>query len=119
MKYLKEVILKFKIIILEVFGLKLIKIKKTMCGCIYIHPNRDTSEFINYLEITLKKVSCENKVVYINIDLLKLEEINNYQLYYNLLCSIGFLPLIIQPTKVVENQTQSLIDNIFSNNLVW
>ena len=47
-----------------------------------------------------------------NIDLLKLEEMNNYQLYYNLICSFGFLP-----TRVVENQTPSLIDNIFCNNL--
>ena len=43
--------------------------------------------------------------------------INNYQQYYNLLCSFGFLPLIVQPTRVVENQIPSLIDNIFSNNL--
>ena len=61
------------------------------------------------------------KKVYIcgdfNIDLLKVEEKNNYQLYYNLICSFGFLPLIIQSTRVVDNQTPSLIDNIFSNNL--
>ena len=49
--------------------------------------------------------------------MLKLSEINNYQLYYNLLCSFGFLPLIVQPTRIVENQTPSLIDNIFCNNL--
>ena len=49
--------------------------------------------------------------------MLKLDKINNYQQLYNLLCSFGFLPLIIQPTGVVENQTPSLIDNIFSNNL--
>ena len=30
---------------------------------------------------------------------------------------MGFLPLIVQPTRVVENQTPSLIDNIFCNNL--
>ena len=52
-----------------------------------------------------------------NIGLLKLNKINNYQQFYNLLCSFGFLPLIIQPTRDVENQTPSLIDNIFSNNL--
>ena len=80
----------------------------------------DLSEFINYLETTLKKITSENKEVYLcgdfNIDLLKIDEINNYQLYYNLLCSYGFLPLIVQPTRVVENQTP-LIDNIFCNNL--
>ena len=33
------------------------------------------------------------------------------------MCSFGFLPLIIQPTRVVEDQTPSIIDNIFSNNI--
>ena len=50
-----------------------------------------------------------------NIDLLKIESIN--QEYYNLLCSYGLLPQIIQPTRVVENQSPSLIDNIFTNNI--
>ena len=88
---------------------------------IYRHPTYDLSEFINYLETTLKKITSENKEVYLcgdfNIDLLKIEEVNNYQLYYNLLCSYGFLPLIVQPTRVVENQRPSLIDNFFCNNL--
>ena len=109
-------------IILKVYGLKLrIKIKKTYCGCIYRHSNHDSSEFMNYLEIILKKISSEHKEVYIcgdfKIDLHKLDKVNNYQLYYNLLCSFEFLPLIVQPTRVVENQTPSLIDNIFCNNL--
>ena len=33
------------------------------------------------------------------------------------MCSFGFLPLIVQPTRVVENQVPSLIDNIFCNNI--
>ena len=33
------------------------------------------------------------------------------------MCSFGFLPLIVQPTRVVENQIPSRIDNIFCNNL--
>ena len=95
--------------------------KNILCGCIYRHPKYNLLDFINYLETTRKKIANENKEVYIcgdfNIDLLKLSEINNYQLYYNLLCSFGFLPLIVQPTRIVENQTPSLIDNIFCNNL--
>ena len=77
--------------------------KNILCGCIYRHPKYDLSEFMTYLETTLKRVDSENKEVYIcgdfNIDLLKVDEINNYQLYYNLICSFGFLPLIIQPTS--------------------
>ena len=41
----------------------------------------------------------------------------NYQTIYNLLCVYGFLPLIIHPTRIVENQEPSLIDNIYSNNV--
>ena len=52
-----------------------------------------------------------------NIDLLKIETINSNQEYYNLMCSYGLLPQIIQPTRVVEHQSPSLIDNIFTNNL--
>ena len=46
-----------------------------------------------------------------NIDLLKIETIHSNQEYYNLLCSYGFLPQVIQPTRVVENQSSPLIDN--------
>ena len=95
--------------------------KNIICGCIYRHPKYDLSEFMIYLETSLKKVASENKEVYLcgdfNLDLLKVDEINNYQLYFNLICSFGFLPLIIQPTRVVDIQTSSLIDNIFCNNL--
>ena len=38
------------------------------------------------------------------------------QHFFNLLCSYGFLPHIIQPTRVTEN-TPTVIDNIFSNNI--
>ena len=41
----------------------------------------------------------------------------NCIIIYNLLCSFGFLPLIVQPTRVVENQVPSLIYNIFCNNI--
>ena len=79
------------------------------------------SEFMKYLENSLKKLHKEDKEIYLcgdfNIDLLKLETINVYQEYYNLLCSYGFLPHIIQPTRIVENQIPSVIDNIFSNNI--
>ena len=52
-----------------------------------------------------------------NIDLLKIETIHSNQEYYNLLCSYGFLPQILQTTTVVENQSPSLIDNIFTNDI--
>ena len=65
--------------------------------------------FIQYLEKCLKTVNNENKEIYMCGDF--------NQEYYNLLCSFGLLPHIIQPTRIVENETPSVIDNIFSNNL--
>ena len=95
--------------------------KNIVCGCIYRHPKYDLSDFLAYLESVLKTVSSENKEIYIcgdfNIDLLKLDSCNNYLTFHNLLVSYGFLPLIIHPTRVVEGQEPSLIDNIFSNNI--
>ena len=72
---------------------------------------------MKYLENSLKKLHKEDEEIYLcgdfNIDLLKLETISVYQEYYNLLCSYDFLPHIIQPTRIVENQIPSVIDNIF------
>jgi len=95
--------------------------KNIVCGCIYRHPHYDFSDFLFYLEAVLKTVACEGKEVYIcddfNIDLLKVNEITKHLNFYNLFCSYGFVPLIIHPSRVVENQQPSLIDNIFSNNI--
>ena len=98
--------------------------KNIICGCIYRHPkykSTDLEQFSQYLDLNLKKLSKENKEVFIcgdfNIDLLKIENKNSYLEFYNLLCSYSFQPLIIQPSRVVEGQEPSLIDNIFSNNI--
>ena len=95
--------------------------KNIICGCIYRHPNYQLTDFLVYLDSVLQKLSKENKEIYIcgdfNIDLLKIEDINSYLEFYNLLNSYGLLPLIIHPTRVVDGQEPSLIDNIFSSNL--
>ena len=51
-----------------------------------------------------------------NFDLLKIDSDNFTQHFFNLFCSYGFLPHILQPTRVTEN-TATVIDNIFSNNI--
>ena len=94
--------------------------KNIVTGCIYRHPRYNVREFFSYFEKCLNKLSRENKEIYIcgdfNLDLLKIEEDNSYLEFYNLLCSYGFLPKIIHPTRVTDHNS-SLIDNIFSNNL--
>ena len=59
-------------------------------------------QFLDYLESCLSKVSNENKEVYLcgdfNSDLLKLDKVNNYKRFYELMCRYGFLPQILQST---------------------
>ena len=72
------------------------------------------------MEETLPKLSTEEKEIYIcgdfNIDLLKMDSNKNYKYFYDLMCSYGFSPKIIHPTRVTTNSA-TLIDNIFTNNL--
>ena len=100
------------------------KSKNIVCGCVYRHPRRlakDFDDFNKYMDSTLDKLIKERKEIYIcgdfNIDLLKLNEIDNHMAFYTLMTSHGLLPLITQPSRVVASQTPSLIDNIFSTNI--
>ena len=52
-----------------------------------------------------------------NIDLLKLNEEGKNLEFFGNMTGHGLMPFIIQPTRVVDGQTPSLIDNIFSNNI--
>ena len=95
--------------------------KNVICGSIYRHPNdniHNYNKFLEYLESCLSKLSNENKEIYIcgdfNSDLLKLDKVNNYKKFYELLCSYGFLPQIIQPTRI-QGDSATIVDNIFSN----
>ena len=99
------------------------KSKNIIFGCIYRSPNKshDVADFLGHLDSILKKISKEKKEIYIcgdfNIDLLKIDKGSFYLDFYNVLNSYGILPSIIHPSRVVEAQRPSLIDNIFTNNL--
>ena len=75
-------------------------------------------KFLGYLELCLSKLSNENKEVYLcgdfNSDLLKLDGVNNYKKCYELMCSYGYLPQILQPTRI-QGDSATIIDNIFTN----
>ena len=96
--------------------------KNIICGCIYRHPHNNFKEFFQYLELEmcLSKLNKENKEIFLagdfNFDLLKTETDTNTQNFYDLMCSYGTLPQIIQPTRVTPN-TATIIDNIFTNNI--
>ena len=50
-----------------------------------------------------------------NIDLLKYGTINKYAEFPNTLTSLGFLPHVLQPTRITEHSS-TIIDNIYGNN---
>ena len=97
------------------------KSKNIVCGCIYRHPRYHHADFLDYMDSTLHKLSKEGKEIYIcgdfNIDFLQTDTNKKSTDFYALLSSNGLLPYIIHPSRVVENKTPSLIDNIFSNNI--
>ena len=75
-------------------------------------------DFSSYVDTTLNKLNKENKEVYIsgdfNIDLLKYNSISKHQEFYNLMTANGYLPQIIQPTRITET-TMTIIENIYTN----
>ena len=77
-------------------------------------------DFLLYMENVLKRCQEENKELYIcgdfNIDLLKIDSVASYLKFYNILNTHGLLPFVVHPSRIVEGQIPSLIDNIFSNN---
>ena len=96
------------------------KHKNIVCGCLYRHPNSDIDEFMKYIAICLTKVNKEKKECYLsgdfNIDLLKYDSNNKYAEFLNTMTSFGFLPHILQPTRI-SDFSSTIIDNIYSNNL--
>ena len=97
------------------------KSKNIICGSIYRHPNDNImayDKFLGYLELCLSKLSNENKEVYLCgdfiSDLLKLDGVNNNKTIYELMCSYGYLPQILQPTRI-QGDSATIIDNIFTN----
>ena len=92
---------------------------KIFCGFLYRHPSRDMETFIDYLYKTLAKINKENKECYIsgdfNIDLLKYDTNNKYSESLNTVTSFGFLPRILQPTRIME-YSSTIIDNIYGIN---
>ena len=93
--------------------------KNIIVGCVYRHPHTaNLKDFSDYINMCLVKLNKEGKEVFItgdfNIDLLKYESNSSYRDFYNLVTSNGFLPLILQPSRITDT-SYTLIDNIFTN----
>ena len=88
-------------------------------GCIYRHPSMDLDDFNkNFFKDFIEKLSSENKITYLsgdfNIDLLIVDTNEKIGDFYNSLTANLFVPHITLPTRITSH-SQTLIDNIFSN----
>ena len=92
--------------------------KNIIVGCIYKHHTIDQSEFAKHLIPLLEKTNKEKKPVIItgdyNIDLLKINQDNKINEYFDSLTDSNFMPLITLPTRITSS-TKTLIDNILYN----
>ena len=95
------------------------KSKNIVCGCLYRHPNNEVEAFSNYISTCLDKITKEKNECYLsgdfNIDLLKYDTNNKYSDFLNNITSYGFLPHILQPTRI-NDENATVIDNIYGNN---
>jgi len=94
--------------------------KNIVVGCIYRHHTPIQTFISEYFNNLLIKASKSKKVFALlgdfNIDLSKYGTHTDTEIFYDLLSSSGFRPLILQPTRVTSTSA-TLIDNIFTNNL--
>ena len=95
--------------------------KNTIIGCIYRHLCMDPAEFNHVcLHDVLEKLSNENNTVVLmgdfNIDLLEHDSNIDSSAFLDKMHSSFFLPYISSPSRLTT-QSQTLIDNIFSNNI--
>ena len=92
--------------------------KNLLVGVVYRPPNGDVNEFIEELSNTLSSPLSRNKKIIImgdfNINLLSYDHDNSVNNFVDTLSTFSLIPLINKPTRVADN-SQTLIDNIFTN----
>ena len=95
--------------------------KNVVIGVFYRPPNTDIQCFIDVVKDICDKLRNENKLCYLlgdyNINLLNVDTHTSTADFSDVMFSNGFIPLITRPTRVTQS-TATLIDNIFTNQLV-
>ena len=94
--------------------------KNSIIGIVYRPPAQDVNDFNDKLTEILFKVKNENKILYImgdyNLNILDSDKHLPTANFIELMYSNSLFPLISKPTRVTQN-TASLIDNIFCNDI--
>ena len=96
--------------------------QKYIIGNIYrlTYDSDNLTSFTNeYIDI-LNTLRNRSKFVYLcgdfNIDLLKLNSNNNYNMFFDNVISSGFVPKITLPTRICDTSS-TLIDNVYTNTI--
>jgi hypothetical protein len=93
--------------------------KKTIMGEIYRTPGSNANKSVEYFENTVEKLKNEKQVILgtdQNFDLLKVDNHSQTASLFNTFLASSFIPCISKPTRITEH-SQTLIDNIYTNNI--
>ena len=96
--------------------------KTFILGTVYRPPQSDFRSYLNKLDKILKHVrnnfNNANFILhgYFNLDLLNVAHNNNCNDFYSTIATHGLYPSILRPTRV-PSRTDSLLGNIFMNNI--
>jgi hypothetical protein len=95
--------------------------KPIIVGVIYRPPNTDIEDFNEWMNNTMTKINNENKNIYLlgdfNINIMHYDTHTSTAEFLDLMYTSSMLPLITKPTRITNN-TYSLIDNIFHNDVL-
>ena len=89
-------------------------------GVHYRHPKRNSNNsFLDQLKTNLEKIKNSNKIIVVtgdfNYDILKYGYNSIINDFIYLMYSHFLQPCILEPTRIVNNNRPSLLDNIFTN----
>ena len=112
----------YESIIIEICK-KISKFNKYIIGNIYRRPSDSVDEltlFIEEISTVLSKLNKLSQRSYIcgdfNINLLNINNSDHCNNFFEGITTLGFLPQITRPTRL-SNDSNTLIDNIFTNNI--
>ena len=83
---------------------------------LYRPPSGNFEDFVLTLDQSITKLSCKNYFLAgdFNLNLLDIHHDTKVQRFYDLMVTNGLFPLISRPTRITNN-SETLIDNIFTN----
>ena len=92
-----------------------------LIGVVYRHPRKNDPQSTDSLQTVINKIKKENKNTLIigdfNFDLLNHENNDQISKFLHMMIENSYQPCILEPTRIVQGNKPSLVDNIFSNSI--